>query len=553
VVWFGARSFWGHLRHFAASAIAAENIDWRAWMSADDPGTLLGRIATVLGGDPRGTTLVEALGRDVFIDFVADTGDDVSVSRAVARLVFASYELPDPDHPGQFLEAGRGDILLFGGDTAYPVATAVEIRNRVIAPWNQVLQTLPHDGRARVLLGVPGNHDWYDGLDGFGRMFRRRSADATPPALDVSAQWPEDRAAEWARELVLGGTIDKPDALVLAGYTPVQSASYFALSLAPRLELLAVDRQLTTVDARQRQLLGDRYRDHPDAATLVLLPDPVFHFGVPSRTGKQMVEKLGLDLLNRETFVLTGDIHHYERLERDKMMQVIAGGGGSFLHPARIAAGGLPPTVVWPGVAQCRFLLRGVPWKLAVGRSGFLPHVALAILFLLAHLFSGRLFAYTGLVVSASVLVTLLAGGIYAFIGGVVRRPSVLPLAVVAAIVTALVPVTGAYLTRQALEWLGTSAPALLIALGALVLAAFGGTFVFGIYLTLLTLLGYENMQAFTVLDHPGFKHFVRLRLRADGRGIDGWCIGVLDPLGPVGRLPVLVDQFQWRPFREEK
>ena len=25
-----------------------------------------------------------------------------------------------------------------------------------------------HDGRARVLLGIPGNHDWYDGLDGFG-------------------------------------------------------------------------------------------------------------------------------------------------------------------------------------------------------------------------------------------------------------------------------------------------------------------------------------------------------------------------------------------------
>ena len=24
-----------------------------------------------------------------------------------------------------------------------------------------------------MLLGIPGNHDWYDGLDGFARMFRR--------------------------------------------------------------------------------------------------------------------------------------------------------------------------------------------------------------------------------------------------------------------------------------------------------------------------------------------------------------------------------------------
>ena len=42
------------------------------------------------------------------------------------------------------LTAPRGDILFFGGDTAYPVATAQEILNRVIVPWNQVLEaTLP--------------------------------------------------------------------------------------------------------------------------------------------------------------------------------------------------------------------------------------------------------------------------------------------------------------------------------------------------------------------------------------------------------------------------
>ena len=69
------------------------------------------------------------------------------------------------------------------------------------------------------------------------------------------------------------------------------------------------------------------------------------------------------------------------------------------------------------------------------------------------------------------------------------------------------------------------------------------GAFVFGGYLALLTVLGYENLHAFTVLDSPGFKHFVRLRVRADGRGIDGWCIGAVDPLGERGK-PVLVDHF---------
>jgi hypothetical protein len=282
---------------------------------------------------------------------------------------------------------------------------------------------------------------------------------------------------------------------------------------------------------------------------LVVLPDPVYHFGIPSPTGQPMIEMLGLDLANRANFVLSGDIHHYERLEQGKLLHVIAGGGGSFLHPARIAGGGLAPSVVWPAVAQSRFLLRQVPWKLARGRSGFLPHFALAILFLVANLLSGQLHAHAGLVVSASVLTVLLAVGIYALIGGVVRRPAVLPLALVAAIATASVPVGAAFLTGFAFERLGSTPPAALLGLGALVLSAFGGTFVFGLYLTVLTLLGYENMQAFTVLDHPGFKHFLRLRVRADGRGIDGWCIGALDPLSRGGPQPVLVDRFSWDPF----
>src|SRR5206468_2776567 len=129
------------------AGIAAENIDSRDWMKPDAPDVLAARIVETLGGsvgaDAGGATLVEALGRDLYIDFVADTGDDVAVSRAVARLVFAPYELPDPDRPGDRLTAPRGDILFFGGDTAYPVATAQEILNRVIVPWNQALQELP--------------------------------------------------------------------------------------------------------------------------------------------------------------------------------------------------------------------------------------------------------------------------------------------------------------------------------------------------------------------------------------------------------------------------
>lgn len=555
VVWFGARSFWGHLRHFIAAAVATENVDSRDWMTPDAPEAFVARVSEVLGGEPDASSLTESIGRDVFVDFVADTGDDAAVSRAVARLIFAAYELPDPDRPSQFLTAPRGDILCFGGDTAYPVATAHEIMDRVILPWNQVLAELPDDGNRRVLLGLAGNHDWYDGLDGFGRMFRRRAAGdrhpdegETPSLVTVSRPMLEQHAI-WAREFMRGGTIAKPRALVLSGYTPVQNASYFALTLAPELEWLAVDRQLTGIDPRQQRFLGEHHQSRPRSALFVVLPDPLYHFGVPSRTGTLMVEDLHLDLTNRDTFLLSGDIHHYERIERGKLLHVTAGGGGAFLHPARIAAGGVAPSRAWPDRAQSRWLLRQIPWKLALGQSGFLPHWGLMLLFAVALFLSTRVYEFTGLVISGSLLATLLLSSIYALIGGALRRSAVLPLAFAAALVTVLIPVGSTLLVDAALAHFGPSSSQALVKLGVLALMVFPGSFVFGAYLALLTLLGYENMQAFAVLDHPGFKHFVRLRVRADGSGIDGWCIGLADPLGP-GATPVLVDTFAWRPRR---
>src|SRR5262245_44399648 len=65
VVWFGARSFWGHLRHLGASAIATDSVDRRDWMTPDKPRDLITRIVGVLGGNLRAGTLIEALDRDL--------------------------------------------------------------------------------------------------------------------------------------------------------------------------------------------------------------------------------------------------------------------------------------------------------------------------------------------------------------------------------------------------------------------------------------------------------------------------------------------------------
>ena len=149
IAWLGFSSFWGHLWHLAASVVATEDIDARDWMDADDPLELTHRCSQHLGGEAQ-ATVTEGIGGDLWIDFVSDSGDDHDVSGAVADLIFKEYQLPGVAGVDSSSEitAPRGHILLFGGDTAYPVATDIEVHNRVCIPFNRVLQE-------RVLAG-PG-------------------------------------------------------------------------------------------------------------------------------------------------------------------------------------------------------------------------------------------------------------------------------------------------------------------------------------------------------------------------------------------------------------
>jgi hypothetical protein len=541
-------SFWGHLRHFVAAAIATEDIDSRDWMTPDAPNELCARVAQVLGGDPGAPTLVEALGRDLWVDYVSDTGDDVSVSRAVARLVVGRYELPDPDRPGEYLLAPRGELLVFGGDTAYPVATAQEISNRVLVPFNEAL--VGEDDVPRVLLGIPGNHDWYDGLDGFGRMFRRRfddEADPRPSILGVSKPMLE-YYAEWAREFVLGGKVEKPKALVISGYVPVQNASYFVLPLTPGVHLYGLDRQLKSIDSRQKHFFQEWAREHEDVNPWVLLPDPLFRFGSPSPSGTDMIQTLGFDFHTRSHFLLSGDIHHYERSHEGRTLHVTAGGGGAFLHPAPLVSGRRKAERRWPSAEESRALLGGVPWKIARGRSGFLPHLIFAALFAPAMSVGIRLYDRTGMIVAAPIAVTVVVTTVYALLGGVRRRlHRVLPHALVAGAITASLPMLASLLVKHVLLRLHFVPQITVVAGLTLLLTVFAATYVFGSYLAWLTRRGIEHTQAFTALDHPGYKHFLRLRVRADGQGIDGYCIGLTDPLAE-GAEPELVDVFHWRP-----
>lgn len=558
IAWFGATSFWGHLWHLVASVIATEDVDSRDWMRPDEPEELTARVASELGaaGGPAGS-LTEALDGDLWIDFVADTGDDVSVSGAVAELMFASYEVEDG--AGGQVALPRGHLLVFGGDTAYPVATELEIHNRVIAPWDAVLRRA-QDGARRVLLGIPGNHDWYGGLDGFGRMFRARRGTigrasqvmtAPPASTDASRTEEVPRRREgnlrhfidWVEAFRVGTLVAKRPALPLLGYTPVQNASYWALHLAPGVSMWGADRQLRAVDFRQRLFFAELRAQDPDRGVVLCMADPARAFLERNRAGAEMLEALDVSLEREGLLVLTGDTHHYCREAVGRSLHVTAGGGGAFLHPACIhRRGRQAPQAEFPGPRASFWLALQIPFEIARGRAGFLTHLGIALLYaptVVEALQSGS--PGKGMAAGTTLVSWVILWAIGGWRSG--RARSIGALALAAAVALGFLPLCAARLLGPALQPIGLPPWGLLLAVTAA--AVFLGALLFGAYLTALTLLGLEQHQAFSALAHPGYKHFVRLRVRRDGSSIDGWVIGKVDPLSREER-PVLVDQFTW-------
>jgi hypothetical protein len=262
-----------------------------------------------------------------------------------------------------------------------------------------------------------------------------------------------------------------------------------------------------------------------------------------------MIQTLGFDFHARPHFLLSGDVHHYERSSEGGALHVIAGGGGAFLHPAPIRGSKRKTDRRWPSPAESRVLLRHVAWKVARGRSGFMPHLIYAALFAPAMKVGVQMYERTGVIIAAPIAITLVTTLIYAMIGGGLRRRvrRVLPVAFVAGMITASLPIWASLLVKHALLRLHFAPTVALVACGTLLLTVFAASFVFGSYLAYLTRRGIEHTQAFTALDHPGYKHFLRLRVRADGSAVDGFCIGLTDPLAPDAK-PELVDTFTWRP-----
>src|SRR3984957_19980228 len=545
IAWFGFSSFWGHLRHLLASAIATDRVDSRQWMVPEAPAELLGRIAAVLG--PRGArdapTLAAAMGGEIWIDFLADTGDDATVSEAVARLLAAEYTAGSELLP-------RGDILIHGGDLAYPVATVREMSRRLISPFNRVFEPLCDWSKPRVLLSIPGNHDWYDGLDGFARLCQAPCTFEEPLEI-ADALHPETNQSPvlaWAHAFASGKQVQKPGAMAIAGYVPVQQASYFRLPLARGLELFGVDRQLRDVDRRQ----GAYFASAPGAGRIVVLPDPARAWGEGRPTGEQALAAIDVVPARDPTLVLSGDIHHYERSREGPSVHVIAGGGGAFLHGARVSerGGHYPRDAEFPGPRASWAMCLRLPWHLALGRAGWV----ITSLFAIADATALRAYFRVSLRAGVSIAMftsVVVAVGTAFLIGNRRRMARVVAFSFAFGLATGALPVALGVVARAAgLEEMGGTRIGRVAVIWISVLAStLASGAAFGAMLATIARLSLNLSQPFAALGEPGFKHFVRMRIRDRDDGpatVDAFVIGVVDPVG--GSPPVFVARFSWTP-----
>jgi hypothetical protein len=247
-------------------------------------------------------------GDELWFDFVADLGDGFDATYSVASLIARSRL-----DVGETLPRGR--LVVMGGDQVYPAATTEAYEDHSKGVYRAALPAAPPE--APRLFALPGNHDWYDGLTSFLRVF----AQGRP----------------------------------IGGWATEQTRSYFAIELPARWWLFAVDTQFGDyVDAPQLAYFREAAsRLRAGDAVILCTPTPAW---VPAGSGGRTKAYDTIRFLMREVIgptgasvplMLTGDKHHYARYaERDGTAQrITAGLGGAYLSgtdrlPAELV---LPP------------------------------------------------------------------------------------------------------------------------------------------------------------------------------------------------------------------
>ena len=238
---------------------------------------------------------------EIWMDYLADTGDGWDSTYSMA------YTLARPvinvEHKGVLHGTERGSLLILGGDEVYPTANRKEYEERLLLPFMSAMPNTVTDHPH--VFAIPGNHDWYDSLVSFTRVF-------------IGKDW-------------------------FGGWFAAQDRSYFALKLPHGWWLLGVDTQLgSDIDALQVEYFEKAAKQMgPTDRVILCCAEPQWIYEkFYSKYDAHVYNDSNLAYLNRKVLgdrvrvFLAGDLHHYRRHANDKGVQKITcGGGGAFLHP----------------------------------------------------------------------------------------------------------------------------------------------------------------------------------------------------------------------------
>jgi hypothetical protein len=249
-------------------------------------------------------------GDELWLDYVADLGDGFDSTYSIAYLLAQ----PELRPAGVDRPLPRGRLLVMGGDQVYPTASGEAYENRSKGPYEAAMPTAPAVGEQPSLFAVPGNHDWYDGLTAFLRLFARK------------------------RNAAFGG------------WRTEQRRSYFAVKLPHGWWLLGLDEQAGSyIDDPQLEYFQQiAERIHPDDRIILAVPAPTW-VKAADRPGAYdsvdyFVRKVLAPTGAQVRLMLSGDLHHYARYSGADRQLITCGGGGAYL----VATHALPETITVP-------------------------------------------------------------------------------------------------------------------------------------------------------------------------------------------------------------
>ncbi|TDC72793.1 metallophosphoesterase, partial [Micromonospora sp. KC606] len=231
----------------------------------------------------------------LWLDYVADLGDGFNATYSIAYLL-AQPELTVDGH-----RLPRAQTLVMGGDQVYPSAGYEAYEDRCKGPYQAALPLPPPE--RPTLFAVPGNHDWYDGLTAFLRLFAR------------------------SRDRHFGG------------WGTGQARSYFAVELPAGWWLLGIDDQSGSyLDDPQLAYFDEVARRlGPGSRVILAVPAPTWVKAVDHPTAYDSIDYFIRTIIAptgaHVRLLISGDLHHYARYVGPERQLVTCGGGGAYLYP----------------------------------------------------------------------------------------------------------------------------------------------------------------------------------------------------------------------------